>query len=152
MNGCKKCPAFAKCIETYRGSGCAALRWTYGLEDDPEIDATNDVKKKLAFLLSTSPYLDVVDGRSYEQAADDLGANGVTVQKWISVKDRLPQEHGEACKNVNLLMDNGFVTVGWLNQVTNRGYYLDAINDVVIKAPLSRFTHWLPLPEPPGGE
>lgn len=37
----------------------------------------------------------------------------------------------------------------WLNQITNRGYYLDTINDVVIKAPLSRFTHWMPLPEPP---
>lgn len=69
--------------------------------------------------------------------------------EWISVEDRLPQEGGAVCENVILFMDNGLVTVGWLNQITNRGYYLDTINDVVIKAPLSRFTHWMPLPEPP---
>lgn len=69
--------------------------------------------------------------------------------EWVSVEERLPQEGGSVCENVILLMDNGLVTVGWLNQITNRGYYLDTINDVVIKAPLSRFTHWMPLPEPP---
>lgn len=69
--------------------------------------------------------------------------------EWISVEDRLPQEGGAVCENVILFMDNGLVTVGWLNQITNRGYYLDTINDVVIKAPLSRFTHWMPLPKPP---
>lgn len=69
--------------------------------------------------------------------------------EWISVEERLPQERGAVCVNMILLMDNGLVTVGWLNQITNRGYFLDTINDVVIIAPLSRFTHWMPLPEPP---
>ena len=69
--------------------------------------------------------------------------------KWISVSERLPQEYGAVCKNVILLMDDGFVTVGWLNQVTGKGYYLDAVNDDVIREPLSRFTHWMALPEPP---
>ncbi len=68
---------------------------------------------------------------------------------WIPVTERMPQKHGAICVNVILLMDDGRVTVGWLNQVTGRGYYLDTVNDVVIKAPLSRFTHWMPLPEPP---
>ena len=36
MKGCKNCPAFAKCTVTYRGSACAALRGTYGLDSDPE--------------------------------------------------------------------------------------------------------------------
>lgn len=40
-----------------------------------------DTKKKLAFLLATSPHLELVEGRNYEQAADDLIANGVTVQQ-----------------------------------------------------------------------
>lgn len=34
--------------------------------------------------------------------ADHLIANGVTVQKWIPVTERLPQEKGEICKNVIL--------------------------------------------------
>lgn len=38
MNGCRKCPAFDKCtVYEYRGSQCAALRSTYGIESDPEI-------------------------------------------------------------------------------------------------------------------
>ena len=35
-----------------------------------------DTEKKMAFLLSTSPYLDVLDG-SYDKAAKDLIANGI---------------------------------------------------------------------------
>lgn len=42
MKGCKDCPAFAKCVERYRGSGCAALRGTYGLDSDPEIITNAD--------------------------------------------------------------------------------------------------------------
>ena len=42
MNGCKECPAYAKCTATYRGSACAALRGTYGLENDPEIITNAD--------------------------------------------------------------------------------------------------------------
>lgn len=43
MNGCRKCPAFAKCtVYEYRGSQCAALRSTYGIESDPEIITNGD--------------------------------------------------------------------------------------------------------------
>ena len=42
VKGCKNCPAFAKCTVTYRGSGCAALRSTYGVETDPEIITNAD--------------------------------------------------------------------------------------------------------------
>nr|DAW55824.1 MAG TPA: hypothetical protein [Caudoviricetes sp.] len=42
MNGCKQCPAYAKCTAIYRGSSCAALRSHYGLEDDPEIKTNAD--------------------------------------------------------------------------------------------------------------
>ena len=42
MKGCKNCPAFAKCTVIYRGSACAALRHTYGIEDDPKIITNAD--------------------------------------------------------------------------------------------------------------
>lgn len=42
MKGCKNCPAYAKCNATYRGSACAALRGTYGIESDPEIITNGD--------------------------------------------------------------------------------------------------------------
>lgn len=42
MKGCEKCPAFAKCTVTYRGSACDALRHSYGLDEDPEIVTNAD--------------------------------------------------------------------------------------------------------------
>ena len=93
-----------------------------------------------------------------DRFADHLIANGVTVQdvtdinvgnKWISVKDRLPQEKGEICKNVIMFMDDGLVTVGWLNEDIQFAFYLDTRDDLVSKVPISRCTHWMPLPEPP---
>ena len=42
MKGCKNCPAYAKCIVTYRGPACAALRATYGIDSDPEIVTNAD--------------------------------------------------------------------------------------------------------------
>lgn len=42
MKGCKNCPAYAKCTVTYRGSACAALRGTYGIDSDPEIAINAD--------------------------------------------------------------------------------------------------------------
>lgn len=42
MKGCKNCPAYAKCTVTYRGSACAALRGTYGIDSDPEIITNAD--------------------------------------------------------------------------------------------------------------
>lgn len=42
MKGCKNCPAYAKCTVTYRGSACAALRSTYGIDSDPEIVTNAD--------------------------------------------------------------------------------------------------------------
>ena len=42
MKGCNKCPAYEKCTVSYRGSACAALRMTYGLDTDPEIVTNAD--------------------------------------------------------------------------------------------------------------
>ena len=42
MKGCKNCPAYAKRTVTYRGSSCAALRSTYGIDSDPELITNAD--------------------------------------------------------------------------------------------------------------
>lgn len=42
MKGCNKCPAFAKCTVSYRGSACDALRASYGVDSDPEIITNAD--------------------------------------------------------------------------------------------------------------
>ena len=72
--------------------------------------------------------------------------------RWIPVAKRLPVgggDSGAVCENVCLLMDDGTVSCGWMNGTTKRVYYLNARDDFVIKAPISRVTHWMPLPQPP---
>ena len=60
-----------------------------------------DVREKLVELLREAPYNIFGNklGNCYfdsclELIADHLITNGVTVQEWISVKDRLPEESG----------------------------------------------------------
>ena len=42
MKGCSKCPAHDKCTVTYRGSSCQVIRWSYGIDSDPEIVTNGD--------------------------------------------------------------------------------------------------------------
>ena len=74
------------------------------------------------------------------------------VPRWISVTERLPiggDDSGALCENVCLLMDDETVSCGWMNGITKKVYYLNARDDVIIKAPITRVTHWMPLPQTP---
>ena len=80
-----------------------------------------------------------------ERIADHLIANGVTVQEWISVEDRLPEDSGyylvvyrdKYNGSISIALDN-YVKCGagewWASEFTHN------------------ITHWMPLPEPPKGE
>jgi hypothetical protein len=75
--------------------------------------------------------------------------------RWIPVTERLPKgadTSGEICENVNLLLDDGLVTCGWMNGITGKAYYLNARDDYIQKAPISRVSHWMPLPAEPKEE
>ena len=72
---------------------------------------------------------------------DHLIANGVTVQKWISVKDRLPENDAY----INVTTDGVVIPAYWHN---DRFYAFTAIG----VATVGGVTHWMPLPEPPKGE
>ena len=104
-----------------------------------------DVREKLVELLTEITYdkklgwYDLWDMRSgAEDIADLLIANGVTVQEWISVKDRLPE------KNTSVLAstDKGIV---FQCLYAYDGWDLWEGNEVNI-------THWQPIPQPPKGE
>ena len=83
--------------------------------------------------------------------ADHLIANGVTIQRWIPVTERLP----EGDERVLILCKNGAMFVGYCGK-----QYLDYERRWRIKTALNstkllnigRVTHWMPLPEPPKGE
>lgn len=75
---------------------------------------------------------------SNEELADHLIASGVTIQRWIPVGERLPED----CETV-LVYAVGYMELGWYD--TDNGewrsdeYTWDA----------DEVTHWLPLPQTP---
>ena len=77
-----------------------------------------------------------------ESVVNALLENGVTVQEWISVKDRLPD-----CENQRVLaVCIGDYQIGNPRIDTDRytrGHWVRYGNDV---------THWMPIPQPPKGE
>jgi hypothetical protein len=68
--------------------------------------------------------------------ADHLIANGVTVQQWIPVTERLPTRE-DANETESILAIH-----------KADGYVGRWIWDIVARYP-KEFTHWMPLPQPP---
>lgn len=106
-----------------------------------------DDKKKLVELLceahSKATDAGAIGDASYGQQlnleADHLIANGVTVHKWISVTEELPERMQPVilCREGNKV-EQGYRDVGdWWKVYGTR---------------TKRVTHWMPLPEPPKGE
>ena len=78
-----------------------------------------------------------------EVIADGLIANGVTVQEWISVDERIPQNFVSV---LGYMTDAGeFPPVRECYTVGNE-FFFPALGDV---HPVS---HWCELPQPPKGE
>ena len=115
-----------------------------------DADRAMDVREKLVDLL-TGHSIDTQ--QDVEYVADHLVSNGVTVQEWISVKDKLPPyNHDVLVYRPNMAMkivvdsydgyygeDDGEWYEGWAK------YGKDIHNNPLI-------THWMPLPQPPKGE
>jgi hypothetical protein len=77
-------------------------------------------------------------------------ANGLTVQEWISVKDRLPEKYGKY-----LALTPGYLKGfdqynAWLIYYHPESGFYD--NDPRGDIPIDDVTHWMPLPQPPKGE
>ena len=95
-----------------------------------------NTREKLIELLSQAQYL----GGLEEKVADHLIANGVTVQKWIPVTERLP----DVGRDVLFVCENKSYGVG---------AYSDTYRDFFSgQFPVKGVTHWMHLPEPPKGE
>lgn len=106
-----------------------------------------DVREKLVKLLKTSPtrngYTDL------EDVADHLITNGVTVQEWISVDERMPDACGFPCL---LCGENSFGQIrvfGGFTGYMERGKREWHSNQKDVDIDVWRITHWMPLPQPP---
>ena len=123
-----------------------------------------DIREKLVELLGNI-YLPMMDGHNTigeyniphkfkEKIADGLISKGVTVQEWISVKNRLPDNKEHDWVLAQVVEDNGYMhiprvmeyrqakddwfeeTYGWLSEHNG----------------LFSVTHWMPLPNSPKGD
>ena len=128
-----------------------------------------DVRKKLVELLqdeNNPVWRWFPNNATMAQLADYLINSGVTVQEWVSVKDRLPEYPGHylVCTSINYwhggCMDinenhkyhpNG-TPVGYDGSTMSA---LDCYYDVAghwNRVCDGHVTHWMPIPEPPKGE
>lgn len=116
------------------------------------------IREKLIELLAPTS----LEFEEAEYLADYLVKNGVTVQEWISVNDRLPENSDKdrdwsvtvlfrtfeghihsGNRNIgrpqNSFYDDDWTPPFWLDESENLDFEDDEI------------THWMPLPEPPRG-
>ena len=98
-----------------------------------------DIKEKLVELLGETPDIGWWSLWARQKVADHLIANGVTIQRWISVEEKLP----EPTVNVLVRYEDGEIDIdAWFRMF---GRFLMDNDD-------NRVTHWMPLPEPPKEE
>ena len=104
-----------------------------------------NVREKLIDLIIDAKRTDPETLSFTEYLADHLISNGVTVQEWISVNDRLPEAGGYVVCIAKRNPFSRFMPMvarieknGWVNPITEQY--------------ISEVTHWMPLPNPPKGE
>ena len=73
--------------------------------------------------------------------AEKLISNGVTVQEWISVDDRLPESGKEG---VLIALRWGEVDIGWCEDGRWSSEFINEYEE-------GEVTHWMPIPQPPKG-
>ena len=103
-----------------------------------------DVREKLIDLIIDAKRTDPEEGSFTEYLADHLIANGVTVQEWISVEDRLPEDDSDVL---------AYSRIGEESRIYPACYSNGVWFDCVFNAPATdTTTHWMPMPNPPKGE
>ena len=112
-----------------------------------------NVRQKLIDLIIDAKRTDPETGSFTEYLADHLISNGVTVQEWIPVKDRLPQYNNDVLvyrpnMAMKILVDNYAGYYGEDDDEWHEGWAKYG-KDIHGK---SIITHWAYLPQPPKGE
>lgn len=76
---------------------------------------------------------------------------GVTVQEWVSVDDRLPENDVMV---IGYTPCDGFMFVGYYHEEPKYDWKVWRIVTAMrsTKVMKKKVTHWLPLPQPPKGE
>ena len=103
-----------------------------------------DVREKLVELICCTPCVGYSSRTAVEDIADWLIANGVTVQEWISVDDRLPEEKVKCIvRYKHAYCDNDDYWAIGISFYDGKEFQIGLSYKV---------THWQYLPKPPKGE
>ena len=109
-----------------------------------------DVREKLVELLD----IIIQPGQiTLGDIADYLISNGVTVQEWISVKDRLPDNKEHDWVLAQVVEDNGFMHIPRVMEYrqAKNDWFEETYGWLSEHNGLFSVTHWMPLPPPPKG-
>ena len=115
-----------------------------------------DVKEKLVDLILDAKRTDPETGSFTEYLADYLIRNGVTVQEWIPVTERLPERDKEVLLIVHGWKDRLYYTGclhrqeaerSWLTGIESKASDWKIWGFSYLREPI--VTHWMPLPPPP---
>ena len=120
-----------------------------------------DVREKLVEILKQAPFEGkVLDEWWWEEKikriADHLISNGVTVQEWIPVTERLPERDKEVLLIVHGWEDRLYYTGclhrqeaerSWLTDIESKASDWKIWGFSYLREP--SVTHWMPMPQPP---
>lgn len=100
------------------------------------------MREKLIELLAETPGIGWSPS-ARQMVADHLIANGVTVQKWIPVTERLPENRDDVLVCRTWWNETRNPNIGWYNDVSKEWKILDSDGYY----PCKKVTHWMPLPK-----
>ena len=147
-----------------------ALHRKVKMETNPYGKPTIDVMEKLVELIaqkvcytwseSCDEWMPHDCGKCYandchiSEVADHLISNGVTVQEWISVKDRLPDNKEHDWVLAQVVEDNGYMHIPKVMEYrqSKNDWFEETYGWLSEHNGLFSVTHWMPLPNPPKGE
>ena len=105
-----------------------------------------DVREKLVELIGRCAVEEsiTIEPVAENRLVDFLANHGVTVQEWISVNDRLPEEKVDCIVHYKHAYCNndGYWAIGFCFYDGEK-FRIDLAYKV---------THWMPIPQPPKGE
>ena len=113
-----------------------------------------NVREKLIDLILDAKRTDPETGSFTEYLADHLITNGVTVQEWISVDDRLPEDDLPKDMKKKMIRCLVYTNKGTIKPCVRQRW---EVNGKLVpwqwnKDLFAKPTHWMYYPQPPKGE
>ena len=116
-----------------------------------------DVREKLIEIVKKAAYSSLPSNTEdfhLNMFVTNLLAHGVTVQEWISVDDRLPDNKEYDWVLAQVVEDNGFMHIPTVMEYrqSKNDWFEETYGWLSEHNGAFTVTHWMPLPRPPKGE